>query len=64
MTEPLEANQLMKIAEVCAVLDISHDSLERLRKRGEFPAAISVGGRAIRFRRSDVDRWLAARQAS
>jgi predicted DNA-binding transcriptional regulator AlpA len=35
--------------------------LWRLRKRGDFAPAISLGGSAIGFRKVDLDAWLAAR---
>lgn len=40
--------------------DISESYFEKLRVRGEGPPYIKVG-RAVRYRDSDVDAWLAAR---
>ena len=36
-------------------------TIYRLMRAQEFPEPIRIGGRAVRWRRSDIDEWLAAR---
>lgn len=46
---------------LCTLLGISAATLDRLRQRGEFPAAIRLGEQAIGWTRESVDLWLASR---
>lgn len=52
---------LMRIRDVCAYLAIGPSHLHAMRARGHFPAPCMVGG-APRWRRADVDAWLASRR--
>jgi len=39
----------------------SHSAVYDAVKRGEFPAPIRLGAKAVAWRRCDVDAWLASR---
>lgn len=56
-TETLN-DPLLEIREVAAYLKVSPPALEKWRLTGKGPAFIRIG-RLIRYRRSDLDRWLA-----
>jgi prophage regulatory protein len=58
-TPELNSNELLKRAAVLALVQIDNVTLWRWTKRGAFPAPVRIGSRAVRWRRSDVDRWLA-----
>lgn len=51
-------NELLTLREVCALARISLVTLYRLRSAGQGPRHVTVGRRMVRFRRSDVERWL------
>jgi excisionase family DNA binding protein len=50
------------IPEAAAYLHIPEGSFRRLRSRGEDPPWF-MAGRAVRYRRQDIDAWAAARVA-
>lgn len=48
-------------SQLAEILGCSTTSLARARSRGEGPPWVSLNKRCIRYRRSDVDKWLADR---
>jgi prophage regulatory protein len=48
-----------QVEEMCA---IGRAYLYRLIANGEFPAPVKVGVRAVRWRESDVLRWISERK--
>ncbi|MDM0049295.1 AlpA family transcriptional regulator [Variovorax sp. J22R115] len=44
-----------------ALVGVSPSTIDRMRKRGDFPAPIRVGEQAVAWLRSDIDEWLATR---
>jgi len=52
-----EKAMLMTTEEVASALNIHPRTVRRLWRAGKLPAAIQVGTR-IRWRRSDIERWL------
>lgn len=59
MTAPLP--QLLRVADVTAMLQVSRVTLWMWRREGKFPAPIRLGVNTIAWRQADVERWLAAR---
>lgn len=53
-----EIEPLMSARELSATIKVGVNTLHVWRRRGEGPPAIKVGG-SIRYRRADVERWLA-----
>jgi prophage regulatory protein len=48
--------------EVANYLRVSRITIYRLRKRGEFPAAIQLSTKRVAFRLSEIDAWAADRR--
>ncbi len=66
---PLPEPELLKQSQILALLNIHTVSFWRLRKKGIFPPPVhpmglNKSGRAsgLRWRRADVERWLAELQ--
>lgn len=56
-------DELLKQGHVADMIGgLSSRTLEAWRRRGYGPPFIRVSPRAIRYRRSDVEAWLAARR--
>lgn len=50
---------LLTLREVAAWLGVSEATLHSWRYRGEGPAGFRLNKGRVRYRRSDVERWLA-----
>lgn len=50
---------LLRRAEVESLVGMKRAQLYRKIAAGEFPRPVSIGGRSVRWRRADLDRWLA-----
>lgn len=53
-------NEFLDEQQVCAVLKIARSTIQQWRQRGEGPPYVKLGFR-VRYRRADLDAWLAAR---
>jgi prophage regulatory protein len=51
-------DKLLVSKDVCALLRVSEATLYRMVKRGDFPAPLRLGLRTVRWRESDVMRYL------
>jgi excisionase family DNA binding protein len=58
-----ELNRLLTRSEVCKLLDVSKPTLDIFRRSGRLPE-IRLSPRAIRFRREDVEAFIAASSTS
>ena len=55
------APALLRIPEVCKLVSIGETMLRELMATGRFPAPVQIPGiRAVRWRRADVEAWIAA----
>lgn len=54
-------NKLLTLSEVCELVGLSHTSIHRLRVEGDFPVPVRLGRATIRWRRGEVEKWLASR---
>lgn len=52
---------LMKAEEVAEYLAVTPGALAQMRYEGTGPRFIKITGRAVRYRREDVDDWLESR---
>jgi predicted DNA-binding transcriptional regulator AlpA len=52
----------LTIAEVCADLEISRRTFYEWRAKGRAPKCIRLPNGALRIRRAEYQRWLAARE--
>ena len=53
--------RILRISAVLERLGIGRSTLYEWQARGEFPAAIPLGARAVGFLESDVNEWIEAR---
>ena len=44
---------------VLQITGLSHSTLYYLMKKGTFPSQVKIGQRAVAWRKSDIDDWLA-----
>ena len=51
---------LMKTEQAAAYLGLSESLLNKLRLTGGGPIFVRLAGRSIRYRRADLDSWVAA----
>lgn len=54
------APAVMKTGEAAAYLGLSESLLNKLRLTGGGPTFVRLAGRSIRYRRADLDAWVAA----
>lgn len=54
------AKQLLTTREVSALTGIAYDTLCQWRLKGQGPRSIKAGRRAVRYRRADVEVWMAS----
>ena len=53
---------LLRIASVVRVTGLGRSTIYRLVARDEFPPPVRLTGRAVAWRRSDLEQWTNARQ--
>ena len=58
---PSETQQLLTRPEVESRSRLATSTIYRLMRSGQFPEPIRIGPRAVRWRASDLDAWLARR---
>jgi len=54
--------EILRKPRVLAAIGLGNTSLYEAIKRGDFPAPVKLGARAVGWRRSDVEAWLASRE--
>ena len=52
------ADRLLRVADVMDLTGLSRVTIHRLRKAGAFPEPLRVSPRAIRWRDSEIRRWM------
>jgi prophage regulatory protein len=55
-------NEILRKPRVLAIIGLGNTSLYAAIKRGDFPAPVKLGARAVGWRRSDIENWLASRE--
>lgn len=58
----MDTSQLLTVADFCKQVGISRSTWHKLKRQGETPAIVSVGG-IQRIRREAVEEWLAENEA-
>ena len=53
--------ELLRCAEVVQRFGIDKTQIYRLMRAGDFPPPVRIGRRSVRWRREDLDRWVASR---
>ena len=51
---------LMSAAQAAELIGVSKRTFHYLRKRADFPIKIMLGLRAVRWRRLEIEQWVAA----
>ena len=54
-------DRLIRLEEVLSYTGLSRSELYRKVQVGEFPGSVKVGVRAVRWRESEVEEWIAER---
>ena len=54
--------RILRLPEVVARSGLSRASVYNLMAKGRFPKSIKLSERAVGWRESDIDTWLAGRQ--
>ncbi len=55
-------SRLIRSKEVQAITGLPKSSLHNMARAGAFPAPLKLGARAVAWRESDVDEWIARLQ--
>ena len=55
-------SRLMRSKEIQAKTGLPKSSLHNMARAGTFPAPLKLGARAVAWRESDVDEWIAKLQ--
>ena len=56
-----EVDKLLRVREVVSIVGISRATLYEMVRHQEFPAPVRIRARAVGWRQSEVQRWLASR---
>ena len=56
-------DRLIKLQDVMAITAMSRASVFRRIRDASFPKGVQVGPRAVRWRESEVQRWIAERKS-
>ena len=54
--------QILSSGEVAGMLGVSRVTFWRLRKQQDFPKGMKISERCLRWQKSHVEDWLAARE--
>ena len=55
-------DRLLRLSEVLSRTALGRSSIYRMMRDGSFPEPLKVGVRAVRWRESEIEGWLAARR--
>ena len=58
----ISPNQLLKLSEVKQMVGLASSTIYRKVGGGEFPAPLQLGPRTVRWRRGELETWLAGLQ--
>ena len=54
-------DRLLRLSEVQTRTALGRSTIYRLMRNGDFPEPLKIGARAVRWRESEIEEWLAAR---
>ena len=57
----LTADRLLRLSEVRARTALERSTIYRKMREGSFPEPLKIEARAVRWRESEIEAWLAAR---
>lgn len=53
-----EEIMLFTLKDILDITRVSKSSIYRMMEKGDFPKSISLGGNTVRWRVSDVQKWI------
>jgi prophage regulatory protein len=56
--------RLHRLPDVCALTGLRKSSIYAMMRTGEFPSPVHIGRRAVAWRQSDLDAWIATRRGA
>ena len=59
-----ESAEFLRMASVMRRIGLGRSTIYRLIDSRDFPAPVKLAGRAVGWRRTDLERWSSARQAT
>jgi excisionase family DNA binding protein len=60
----MDEQQLLTVKQVAWILQLNEKYVYRQAKAGKIPSVTLTGIRAVRFRWSDIDRWMRTRNVT
>ena len=60
----LGSRALLRLRDVCAMVCLSRSSIYAGIAAGNFPSALRIGVRAVRWRAGDIEAWLSAKEVT
>ena len=58
MTNRTDATELLTDIDVAGALKMSRQTLANWRSAGRGPRFIKIGDRSVRYRRTDIEKWI------
>lgn len=58
IAELRQSDPFMSVREVAAYLTLATSTIHRMTREGNLPAPTRIGKKTIRWRRSEIDKWL------
>ena len=58
--ERLMTDRMLHIEEVMEMTGLSRATIYRKMRKGQFPKPLKLGDRAVRWRQSEIEAWLAS----
>ena len=52
------ATEFLTLPEILKKFRFSESTLRRMRRKGKFPSPVRVDGYRLRWRKSDIDKWV------
>lgn len=56
------ASPFLKVGAVLELVALSRSQIYKMMESGAFPAQVQLSGRAVAWRRADIEKWIADRQ--
>jgi prophage regulatory protein len=57
--QPLQLGALVRLSDVCKLVGLSRSSIYSRIREGTFPAAVKLSDHCVRWRREELEGWIA-----
>lgn len=61
LAEMADDERLLRLSDVIKQVSLGTTTIYKLMNEGSFPRAIQIGQNSVRWRQSDIKRWIAER---